>query len=76
MSLEKMDALEERITKVVEMVKGLKEEKVRLEGEVALLKDELAKKTTVEEEAARLRQEKEQVKERLERILKGIEELS
>jgi len=69
MSIEKIDALEERISRVVAMVKGLKEEKTRLEGEVARMRDEL-------EELARLRQEKDVVKNRLEKILKGIEELA
>ena len=69
MSLEKVDALEERITKVVELVKALKEEKNRLSGEVERLR-------AVEEEAGRLRQERDQVRERLENIIQGIETIT
>lgn len=76
MSLEKIDALEERISKVVALVKALKEEKKRLEDETAGLRAELQARKDVEDEAARLRQEKEAVKERLENILKGIEGLT
>jgi len=62
--------------KLFELVKSLKEDKGRLEREVAGLKAELSSKRETEEEASRLRAEKEQVKERLERILAGIEELA
>lgn len=73
MSLEKIEALEERITKVVEMVKGLKEENKRLDSE---LQNEQLSKMELEDELAKLRQEKEQVKDRLESILKGIEDIT
>lgn len=76
MSIEKVEALEERITRVIELVKNLKEEKHRLEGELAALRDELAYKKALEEEVDKLQREKEQVRERLENILKGIDQLS
>lgn len=69
MSLEKVDALEERITKVVELVKALKDEKNRLSVEVERLQ-------AVEEEAGRLRQERDQVRDRLENIITGIETIT
>jgi len=75
MSLEKVEALEERIGKVVELVKELKDEKELLETEVERLQGELASKRALEEELGRLRSEKEQVKQRLEGILSGIEGL-
>jgi len=75
MSLEKIEALEARITKVVELVKGLKDEKVRLSAENARLVEELSAMKAVEEENARLRNEKDQVRERLEKVLLGIEEI-
>ncbi|MBI5190882.1 MAG: cell division protein ZapB [Nitrospirae bacterium] len=73
MSLEKIEALEERITKVFEMVKHLKDENKRLDGE---LQTETLSRMELEEELAKLRQEKEQVKDRLEKILSGIENLT
>lgn len=76
MSIEKVEALEERITRVIELVKSLKEEKQRLEGEVGALREELAYKKALEEEVEKLEREKEQVRARLENILKGIEQLS
>lgn len=75
MSIDKVQALEERISKVVELVKNLKEEKSRLENEIATLKEELAFKKVLEEEVDKLEGEKEEVRARLEAILKGIEEL-
>jgi len=76
MSIEKVEALEERISRVIELVKNLKEEKLRLEGEVGSLREELAYKKALEEEVEKLEREKEQVRARLENILKGIEQLS
>lgn len=75
MSLDKIEALEERISRVVNLVGGLKKEKSRLEDEVALLQGELASQKALEEELSRLREEKEEVRARLENILKGIEGL-
>jgi FtsZ-binding cell division protein ZapB len=75
MSLDKVEALESRIGKVVELVTELKDEKELLEGEVERLQAELASKRPLEEELERLRQEKEQMKQRLEAILAGIEGL-
>jgi len=75
MSLEKVEVLESRIGKVVELVKELKDEKELLESEVERLQGELASKRALEEELGRLRSEKEQVKQRLEGILSGIEGL-
>ncbi len=76
MSIEKVEALEERITRVIELVKNLKAEKLRLEGEVGSLREELAYKRALEEEVEKLEREKEQVRARLENILTGIEQLS
>jgi predicted RNase H-like nuclease (RuvC/YqgF family) len=76
MSIDKVQALEERVSKVVELVKNLKEEKSRLEKEVATLKEELAFKKALEEEVDKLESEKQEVRARLEGILKGIEELA
>jgi len=76
MSIEKVEALEERITRVIELVKNLKAEKLRLEGEVGSLREELAYKRALEEEVEKLEREKEQVRARLENILRGIEQLS
>ena len=75
MSLDKIEALEERITRVVELVGGLKKEKSRLEDEITTLQTELSAKKAMEEELSRLREEKEEVRARLENILKGIEGL-
>ena len=76
MSLEKIDALEQRISKVIELVKELKEEKNMLEEEVVRLGSLLDAKKAVEEEAALLRKERDQVRERLENIIQGIEGLT
>ena len=76
MSLEKIDALEQRISKIIELVKELKEEKNMLEEEVARLGSVLDAKKAVEEEAALLRKERDQVRERLENIIQGIEGLT
>ena len=76
MSLEKIDALEQRISKIIELVKELKEEKNMLEEEVARLGSLLDAKKAVEEEAALLRKERDQVRERLENIIQGIEGLT
>ena len=76
MSLEKIDALEQRITKIIELVKELKEEKNMLEEEVSRLGSVLDEKRVIEAEAALLRQERDQVRERLENIIKGIEGLT
>lgn len=76
MSLEKIDALEQRISKIIELVKELKEEKNMLEEEVARLSSVLDTKKAVEEEAALLRKERDQVRERLENIIQGIEGLT
>ena len=76
MSLEKIDALEQRISKIIDLVKELKEEKKMLEEEVARLGSMLEAKKAVEEEAAILRQERDQVRERLENIIQGIEGLT
>lgn len=76
MSLEKIDALEQRISKIIELVKELKEEKNMLEEEVARLGSLLEAKKAVEEEAALLRKERDQVRERLERMIQGIEGLT
>jgi predicted nuclease with TOPRIM domain len=76
MSLEKIDALEQRISKIIELVKELKEEKNMLEEEVARLGSVLDEKKAVEEEAALLRKERDQVRERLENIIQGIEGLT
>ena len=75
MSLDKIEALEERISRVVELVRGLKEENSILEGEVVRLQNELVAKKAVEEELSRLREEKEAVRSRLEKMLQGIEGL-
>jgi len=71
MSLE-IEAMEERITKAVELVKGLREEKNRLGIEVERLKGELG---LYEEDNTRLRQERDVIRERLENVLSGIEGL-
>lgn len=76
MSLEKIDALEQRISKIIDLVKELKEEKNMLEEEVARLNSMLEAKKAVEEEAALLRKERDQVRERLENIIQGIEGLT
>ncbi len=76
MSLEKIDALEQRISKIIELVKELKEEKNMLEEEVTRLGSVLDAKKAVEEEAALLRKERDQVRERLENIIQGIEGLT
>jgi len=76
MSLEKIDALEQRISKIIELVKELKEEKNMLEEEVVRLGSLLDAKKAVEEEAALLRKERDQVRERLENIIQGIEGLT
>ena len=76
MSLEKIDALEQRISKIIDLVKELKEEKNMLEGEVARLNPMLEAKRAVEEEADLLRKERDQVRERLENIIQGIEGLT
>jgi uncharacterized coiled-coil DUF342 family protein len=76
MSLEKIDALEQRISKIIELVKELKEEKNMLEEEVARLGSLLEAKKAVEEEAALLRKERDQVRERLEHMIQGIEGLT
>ena len=75
MSLEKIEALEARIGKVIDLVRALKEDKARLEGEISRMQEELGSNRSLEEEAKGLRQEKEQVRDRLENILKGIEDL-
>ena len=75
MSLDKIEALEERISRVVELVKALKEEKSHLEGEIARLQAELVSKKTLEDELARMLEEKETVRTRLSTMLKGMEEL-
>jgi len=62
---EKMDILEERITKIIKMVKNLREEKGVLEARVSSLEDELRRK---EEELERVKhqiEEAERVEERL-----------
>ena len=71
MSIE-IEAIEERITRAVELVKGLKDDKIRLAAEVDKLKGELG---LYEEDNARLRKERDLVKERLEGVLAGIEGL-
>ena len=76
MSLEKIDALEQRISKIIELVKELKEEKNMLEEEVSRLGSLLDSKKAVEEEAALLKRERDQVRERLENIIQGIEGLT
>jgi len=76
MSLEKIDALEQRISKIIELVKELKEEKNMLEEEVVRLGSLLDSKKAIEEEAALLRKERDQVRERLENIIQGIEGLT
>lgn len=76
MSIEKAEALEERISRVIELVKNLKEEKIRLEGELGSLREELAYKRALEEEVEKLEREREQVRERLESMLRVVEELS
>ncbi len=76
MSLEKIEALEGRISQIVELVRNLKEEKKRLEDEAGRMRAEIQAHKALEEEAARLRQEKDLVKDRLEKILKGIDELT
>ena len=76
MSLEKIDALEQRISKIIELVKELKEEKNMLEEEVTRLGSLLETKKAVEEEAALLRKERDQVRERLENMIQGIEDLT
>jgi chromosome segregation ATPase len=76
MSLDKIGALEERFAQVAEMVRGLKQEKSRLEGELAGLRQELEYKKALEEELDKMTKEKEAVRARLEGLLKGMEELS
>jgi FtsZ-binding cell division protein ZapB len=76
MSIEKIDALEERISKVVELVKALKEEKLRLQDEVTRLGEKLKASQALEEEALILRSEKDQVRERLEKLLQSVEGLA
>ena len=71
MSLE-IESMEERITRAVELVKGLREEKNRLGSEVDRLRGELG---LYEEDNARLRQERDLIRERLEKVLSGIEGL-
>jgi Cell division protein ZapB len=76
MSIEKIDALEERISKVVELVKALKEEKLRLEAEVTRLGEKLKASQALKEETLILRSEKDQVRERLEKLLQSVEGLA
>lgn len=63
---EKMDILEERINKIIKIVKNLREEKRALEAKVASLEDDLIKK----------KEELERVKNRMEEIEKVKEELN
>jgi chromosome segregation ATPase len=76
MSIERIVELEEAVSKVTAMVHSLKEDKTRLEAEISRLQADLDGKKAVEEELSTLKDEKEEVRRRLEGILSGIESLT
>lgn len=74
--LEKFAYLEDRIYRAIEQYKALKEEKERLEKEVALLKRDLgvayAEKDRLEVQVERLLSERDQIKLKIEAMLDAL----
>ncbi len=84
-----LEHLEVRVTKLVETIKTLKEDRDRISLEVDRLRKEIQQKDhvieglnqekgdllKVEEEFKRLQGERSQVQDRLENMLKGLEEI-
>ena len=88
-SFDNLEHLEVRVTKLVETIKTLKEDRDRISLEVDRLRKEIQQKDhvieglnqekvdllKVEEEFKRLQGERSQVQDRLENMLKGLEEI-
>ena len=89
MSFENLEYLEEKVTKLVNTIKSQKEDHDRLSVEVDRLRQEMQEKDHIieslnqekvnflklEEEFKRLQGERSQVQDRLENMLKGLEEI-
>ncbi len=88
-SFDNLEHLEARVTKLVETIKILKKDRDRISLEVDRLRKEIQQKDhvieglnqekvgllKVEEEFKRLQGERSQVQDRLENMLKGLEEI-
>ncbi len=88
-SFDNLEHLEVRVTKLVETIKILKEDRDRISLEVDRLRKEIQQKDhvieglnqekvdllKVQEEYKRLQGERSQVQDRLENMLKGLEEI-
>jgi FtsZ-binding cell division protein ZapB len=88
-SFDNLQHLEEKVTKLVDTIKVLKNDRDRVSSEVDRLREEMQQKDhvieglnqekigflKVEEEYKRLQGERSQVQDRLENMLKGLEEI-
>ena len=88
-SFDNLENLEARVTKLVETIKTLKQDRERISLEVDRLRKDIQQKDhvieglnqekvgllKVEEEFKRLQGERSQVQDRLENMLKGLEEI-
>ncbi len=89
MSFDNLECLEEKVAKLVDTVKVIREDRDRLSSELDRLRQETKKKDhliegldqekvdflKMEEEFKRLQGERSQVQDRLESMLKGLEEV-
>ncbi len=71
--LDSLSRLEERITRAVELVSGLRSEKEALESQLAKV---IAERDTFREELDELRAERKQVRTRIEKLLGQVDQLS
>jgi dsDNA-specific endonuclease/ATPase MutS2 len=82
-SVDEFQALEQKVYRAVEIVKRERETRAAAEAEVARLKEELAREQrehgesseTAANELQALRQEREQVRQRVEKMLHQMDEL-
>jgi len=78
-SFDEFQALEQRVLRAVEIVKREREARAAAEAEIASLKEQLAKQTTLSSDAnsvlKSLEQEREEVRTRVEKMLQQMDEL-
>lgn len=78
-SIDEFQALEQRVLRTVELIRSERDARANAEAEVAAMKELLdvasAENTALTGELAALRQEREQVKGRVDAMLKQLDEL-
>lgn len=73
--MEALKQLEEQIQRLLGVIRDLRQERDRLQSQVQALQEEVAALREVEQAHHRLQQERDEARERIERILTQIREM-